>query len=85
MDACFSVLAKFHTKESVDNGLSFVPGKKDVFVTTYPKCGTTWVSFIAHSLRSRGSVDFEEISQVSIMITLIYLIFSCIYHLEFNC
>jgi hypothetical protein len=48
--------------ESVRIGLSFKPGPTDVFITTYPKCGTTWVSFIVHSLRSRGQyLDFEEI------------------------
>lgn len=52
------------TAESIENGLKFIPKSTDVFITTYPKCGTTWVSFIAHLLRSGGNSDFEEIVQV---------------------
>jgi hypothetical protein len=36
----------------------------DVLISTYPKCGTTWMQQIVHGLRTRGSMDFEEISMV---------------------
>jgi hypothetical protein len=36
----------------------------DIFVVTYPKCGTTWMQQIVHGLRTNGSMDFEEISEV---------------------
>jgi Sulfotransferase domain len=52
------------TPESEANGLSFKCRSSDVFITTYPKCGTTWVSFICHCLRTRGDTDFVEITQV---------------------
>ncbi len=36
----------------------------DVIISTYPKCGTTWMQQIVHGLRSRGDMDFCEISEV---------------------
>jgi hypothetical protein len=53
-----------HTAESVRIGRTFPTRKDDVFVVTYPKCGTTWMTQICHALRTRGSMDFEEIQQV---------------------
>lgn len=35
-----------------------------MFVTTYPKCGTTWVTQIVHALRTNASMDFGEITEV---------------------
>ncbi len=56
--------SRMHSKESVIHGQSFKPKHSDVFITTYPKCGTTWTSQICHSLRSNGSMRFEEIGEV---------------------
>eukprot|EP00930_Biecheleria_cincta_P054998 TRINITY_DN41371_c0_g1_i1.p1 TRINITY_DN41371_c0_g1~~TRINITY_DN41371_c0_g1_i1.p1 ORF type:complete len:336 (+),score=53.78 TRINITY_DN41371_c0_g1_i1:52-1008(+) len=53
-----------HSERSVKHGQSFKPRPSDVFVTTYPKCGTTWVTQICHLLRSGGNMDFEEITEV---------------------
>lgn len=56
---------KFGTDEGYEAGLQFRPRPSDVIIATYAKCGTTWLQQIAHGLRTRGSMDFEEIAQVS--------------------
>lgn len=61
MAAC---LARFFTRESIGLGLGFQPRASDVFIATYPKCGTTWLQQIAHGLRTRGDMDFDEITSV---------------------
>lgn len=53
-----------HSATSVAHGRSFRPRPTDVFVVTYPKCGTTWMTQIVHALRSHASMDFGEISEV---------------------
>ena len=53
-----------HSDRSVSVGRAFKPKKTDVFVTTYPKCGTTWMSQIVHMLRSKGDMNFGEITEV---------------------
>eukprot|EP00993_Chasmostoma_nieuportense_P002333 NODE_3138_length_1024_cov_19.607581_g2994_i0.p1 GENE.NODE_3138_length_1024_cov_19.607581_g2994_i0~~NODE_3138_length_1024_cov_19.607581_g2994_i0.p1 ORF type:complete len:319 (-),score=91.02 NODE_3138_length_1024_cov_19.607581_g2994_i0:67-975(-) len=43
---------------------SWRPRPTDVIVLTFPKTGTTWLQQIAQQLRSGGSMEFEEISEV---------------------
>ena len=60
---------RMHSPESVAAGRSFATRPSDVFIVTYPKCGTTWVSAICHFLRVAGdretlAADFGEITEV---------------------
>jgi len=55
---------KMQTNQSVEIGRNFKTRPSDVFIVTYPKCGTTWVSQICHQLRTGGDDAFEEISVV---------------------
>ena len=55
---------KFVTDESFRRGVSYQPEPSDVFISPYAKCGTTWMQQIVHGLRSGGSMDFDEITQV---------------------
>ncbi len=36
----------------------------DVFIATFAKSGTTWMQQIVHGLKTRGSMEFREISEV---------------------
>ncbi|MBL4622189.1 MAG: sulfotransferase domain-containing protein [Immundisolibacteraceae bacterium] len=52
------------TEASIGNAMSFQLRPSDVFINTYPKSGTTWLQQIVHGLRSRGDMDFDEITAV---------------------
>ncbi len=43
---------------------SYQPRPTDVVITPYGKSGTTWTQQIFHTLRTRGGMDFDDISRV---------------------
>ena len=45
-------------------GLAFEPRPSDVIISPFPKSGTTWLQQIVHGLRTRGDMDFDDISRV---------------------
>lgn len=57
-------MENFATDEGWQKGENYNPDPSDVFIVTPPKCGTTWMQQIVHGLRTRGSMDFDEICQV---------------------
>lgn len=57
-------IAGFSTEEGHRIGLAYRPGPTDIFISPYSKCGTTWMQQIVHGLRSGGSMDFDEITEV---------------------
>ena len=44
--------------------LSCHPRPDDVIISPYAKCGTTWLQQTFHTLRTRGDMDFDDISRV---------------------
>ena len=60
-----TILSKFWNEEAEDRGLAFKPQASDIIISPYAKCGTTWIQHIAHGLRTRGNMDFEEITAVT--------------------
>ncbi len=49
------------TKQSI---AAFEPRPTDVVITPFGKSGTTWTQQIFHTLRTRGDMDFDDISRV---------------------
>jgi hypothetical protein len=57
-------MENFSTAEGWQRAMEYKPSPTDVFIVTPPKCGTTWMQQIAHGLRTRGSMDFDEITRM---------------------
>ncbi len=53
------------TPEGIGKGLNLTLGPTDCVVTPFGKSGTTWLQQIAHTLRTRGDMDFDDISRVA--------------------
>ncbi|HTT97332.1 MAG TPA: sulfotransferase domain-containing protein [Rhizomicrobium sp.] len=43
---------------------SYRPRPTDVIISPFGKCGTTWLQQTFHCLRTRGDLDFDDISRV---------------------
>jgi len=43
---------------------AYRPRPSDVIITPFGKCGTTWLQQTFHTLRTRGDMDFDDISRV---------------------
>lgn len=54
----------FATAEGTARGLAYTPGPTDIFISPFGKCGTTWLQQIVHGLRTRGDMNFDEITEV---------------------
>lgn len=50
--------------EGLEVGLALKLRPSDVVITPYGKSGTTWTQQIVHTLRTRGDMDFDDISRV---------------------
>ncbi len=65
MESFREVMEGFITKEGVAAGLALQLRPTDVVVTPFGKSGTTWLQQMAHCLRTRGDMDFDDISRVT--------------------
>lgn len=58
-------MARFISIEGIQHAIAFRPRPSDVIIATYPKAGTTWMQQIVHGLRTKGDMDFDEITEVT--------------------
>ncbi len=54
----------FGPDDMINSIRSFRPRPTDVVITPFGKCGTTWLQQTFHTLRTRGDMDFDDISRV---------------------
>lgn len=63
---------KFWDEAAYERGLEFKPQPSDIIISPYAKSGTTLLQQIAHGLRTRGSMEFDEITIVTPWIEIAY-------------
>jgi hypothetical protein len=54
----------FRLEQIVQSTANFKPRPDDVIISPYGKCGTTWLQQTFHCLRTRGDMEFDDISRV---------------------
>jgi len=64
MDALMAMMALLFNDEKRKTGLALKLRPTDVVIAPFGKSGTTWVQQIVHCLRTRGDMDFDDISRV---------------------
>jgi hypothetical protein len=64
LDEMLQKLKGISTQAGEDYWKKFQARPTDVFVTTFAKCGTTWMQQVVHGLRTHGDMDFSEITAV---------------------
>ncbi|MEM7427139.1 MAG: sulfotransferase domain-containing protein [Pseudomonadota bacterium] len=60
----FDLFRRTHSDECTRHWREMRVDPTDVFIATFAKSGTTWMQQIVHGLKTRGSMDFREISEV---------------------
>lgn len=65
MDELRQIQGKTFDPEKVAEGIkAYQPQPTDIVITPFGKSGTTWTQQIFHTLRTRGDMDFDDISRV---------------------
>lgn len=54
----------FNMEQVLASIKAYRPRPTDIIITPYGKCGTTWLQQTFHTLRTRGDMDFDDISRV---------------------
>lgn len=59
-----AIFGRMFDEEGTAQALKVKLRPTDVVITPFAKCGTTWLQQIVHTLRTRGDMDFDDISRV---------------------
>ena len=65
LDAFQAIMGLMGTPEGLALGLDLTLLPTDVVISPFGKSGTTWLQQMCHTLRTRGDMDFEDISAVA--------------------
>ena len=65
IEELLGIFARFSDREVSKASIAgYEPRPTDVVITPFGKSGTTWTQQIFHTLRTRGDMDFDDISRV---------------------
>ncbi len=64
LESLRTITAPMFTEQGMQQGLQLQLRPTDIVVAPFGKSGTTWLQQIAHTLRTRGDMDFDDISRV---------------------
>lgn len=64
LDEHRATMGKMFNPEVLKKGLAVQLRPSDIVITPYGKSGTTWTQQIFNTLRTRGDMDFDDISRV---------------------
>ncbi len=64
VEALGRLLGSLTTPEGIATGLAIKLRPTDIVISPFGKSGTTWLQQMAHTLRTRGDMDFDDISRV---------------------
>jgi hypothetical protein len=64
LQAFGGMMGAMGTEDGLNAGLAMSLRPSDVVITPFGKSGTTWLQQMAHTLRTRGDMDFDDISRV---------------------
>ena len=64
LEAMQELQARLFDRELIAQGMAVKLRPSDVVITPWGKSGTTWTQQIVHTLRTRGDMEFDDISRV---------------------
>lgn len=64
IDELQRLLGRLFVEKEIAQGLKLTLSSADVVITPFAKSGTTWLQQMVHTLRTKGDMEFDDISRV---------------------